>query len=329
MIMTVQQMHEQFLHWLDKQSNNSAPELTAEEIDIYLNNAYYQFLKSLTEDGLEKSQDWMDFTKDITKSYTVNSLSFTTGSKPSGVKVPLPTFFTNGYDYRLSLLEEASITYTDCGNQVTKRVPVIPMTRDEYNKAIANPFKKPWKEEIFRLTSDYTSTQVGGVITAISQNAAGLVTATCTNTFVAGEIVTVQGITPSGYNGTFQIVTATPVGAPTSFTYYTTPGLTTPGTTAGLSSLAYLTRTTHYFEVIGYTGATINTYYLDCIKEPIRIQYGTNYSSTSLGYNINQNCELLSKAATKIVEMAVELAMKTLGDPRLQLEQLDKHIKTI
>jgi hypothetical protein len=26
MIMTVQQMHEQFLHWLDKQSNNSAPE---------------------------------------------------------------------------------------------------------------------------------------------------------------------------------------------------------------------------------------------------------------------------------------------------------------
>ena len=56
MIMTVQQMHEQFLHWLDKQSNNSAPELTAEEIDIYLNNAYYQFLKSLTEDGLEKEE---------------------------------------------------------------------------------------------------------------------------------------------------------------------------------------------------------------------------------------------------------------------------------
>ena len=33
--------------------------------------------------------------------------------------------------------------------------------------------------------------------------------------------------------------------------------------------------------------------------------------------------------AQHVVEMAVELAMKTLGDPRLQLEQLDKHIKTI
>jgi hypothetical protein len=323
--MTVEQMHEQFLHWLDKQSNNFAPELTAEEIDIYLNNAYYQFLKVLTEDGLEKSQDWMDFTKDITKSYTVSSPSFLSGNKPSGKKVPLPTFFTNGYDYRLALLEEADITYTDCGNTVTRRVPVIPMTRDEYNKVVNNPFKQPWKEEIIRLTSDYTSTQVGGVISAISQNAAGLVTATAVNTFVPGEIVTVQGITPIAYNGTFQIVTASSA----QFTYYTTSGLTTPGTTAGLASLAFLTRTTHYFEVIGYTGCTINTYYLDCIKEPIRIQYGTNYSSTSLGYKINQNCELLSKAATKIVEMAVELAMKTLGDPRLQLEQLDKLVKQI
>jgi len=26
-------MHDQFLHWFDKQSNNSAPEVTPEEID--------------------------------------------------------------------------------------------------------------------------------------------------------------------------------------------------------------------------------------------------------------------------------------------------------
>ena len=44
---------------------------------------------------------------------------------------------------------------------------------------------------------------------------------------------------------------------------------------------------------------------------------------------LNQNCELEAKAGTKIVEMAVELAMKTLGDPRLQLEQLDKLVKQI
>jgi hypothetical protein len=325
--MTIEQMHEQFLHWLDKQSNNFAPELTAEEIDIYLNNAYYQFLKVLTEDGLEKSQDWMDFTKDITKSYTVSSLSFLSGNKPSGKKVPLPTFFANGYDYRLALLEEADITYTDCGNTVTRRVPVIPMTRDEYNKVVNNPFKQPWKEEIIRLTTDYISTLTVNVITSISQDSAGLVTVnyvTAGNPFAVGEIITISNVTTAGYNGTFQIVI---VGI-NQFKYYTTSGLTTPGSLT-IASVASVTRTTHYFEVIGYTGCTINNYYLDCIKEPIRIQYGTKYSSTSLGYNINQNCELLSKAATKIVEMAVELAMKTLGDPRLQLEQLDKLVKQI
>lgn len=321
--MTVEQMHEQFLHWLDKQSNNYAPELTAEEIDIYLNNAYYQFLKVLTEDGLEKSQDWMDFTKDITKSYSTTS--FSAGNKPLGQRVPLPTFFATGYDYRLSLLEEANITYTDCGNTVTKRVPVIPMTRDEYNKVINNPFKQPWKEELIRLTSDYTSTTVfANTPSSITQNSlTGLVTVTATNTFVTGEIVTISGVTSSGYNGTFQINTA----IPSQFTFYTTNGLVSPALLG--TANATVTRTTHYFELIGFTGCTINTYYLDCLKEPIRIQYGTNYSSTSLGYKINQNCELLSKAATKIVEMAVELAMKTLGDPRLQLEQLDKLVKQI
>lgn len=327
--MTVEQMHEQFLHWLDKQSNNYAPELTAEEIDIYLNNSYYQFLKTLTENGLEKSQDWMDFTKDITKSYTVSSPSFLSGNKPLGQRVPLPTFFANGYDYRLSLLEEASITYTDCGNTVTKRVPVIPMTRDEYNKVIANPFKKPWKEEIIRLTSDYVSTPISySITTGISAfpGVPNLYVAVCpNNTFVAGEIVTISGSSIAGFNGTFQVNTATG-GALGGFTFYTTPGL---GTATNVGITANITRTTHYFELIGFTGCTINTYYLDCLKEPIKIQYGKNYSSTSLGYYINQNCELLAKAGTKIVEIAVELAMKTLGDPRLQLEQLDKLVKQI
>jgi len=329
MLMPVAQMHDQFLHWFDKQANFASPEVTPEEIDLYLNNAYYQFLKVLTEQGLEKSQEWLDYTKDLTRSY--NTTTFTTGTKPNGVLVQLPdfintAFLTTPYEYRLALLEEVDITFTDCGTQVTKRIPVIPVTRDEYNKLISNPFKKPWKEEIIRLVSDYTGN---------------------------------------------------------------------PNTSS--------TSNTNYFEVIGFTGATITTYYLDCIKEPQRIQYASQYAVNSFtitnvddanpttgfvtyttsgahdlypggmvsvtgitsptGYNtsssmvinttsttftivnpttgaatlgisplvtmLNQNCELEAKAGTKIVEMAVELAMKTLGDPRLQLEQLDKLVKQI
>jgi hypothetical protein len=328
MIMPVAQMHEQFLHWFDKQANFASPEVTPEEIDIYLNNAYYQFLKVLAEQGLEKSQEWLDYTKDLVRSYSTTS--FTTGTKPNGKLVPLPDFLNTfslptPYEYRLALLEEADITFTNCGQQVSRRIPVIPITRDEYNKLISNPFKKPWKEEIVRLVSDYTGN---------------------------------------------------------------------PNTSS--------TSGTHYFEIIGFTGATITRYYLDCIKEPQKIQYASQYSVKSFiingvsaasglvtyttaaahnlypggmvsvtgvnggtpagGYNtassmvinttsnsftlanpttgaatlstplvtmLNQNCELEAKAATKIVEMAVELAMKTLGDPRLQLEQLDKLVKQI
>lgn len=238
MIMLVQDMHQQFLHWYDKQSNFSAPEVTPEEIDIYLNNAQYQFLKILTEKGLEKSQEWLDYTKNITNSYSAVPTS--SGNKPNGWYVQLPLGFlnnlTNQQLYRLALLEEAQVTYTECGISKTARVPVIPVTRDEYNKIVTNPFKKPWKEEIIRLTTN-----------------------------------------------------------------------------------------NNFFELIAFPSSTITNYYLDYIKEPQKIQYGTAYSAPLS----DQNCELESKAATKIVEIAVELALKTVGDQRLALEQYDKLVKTI
>jgi len=235
MIMPVADMHQQFLHWYDKQSNFSAPEVTPEEVDLYLNNAQYQFIKILTEQGLEKSQEWLDYLKNITTAYSVAPLPVVATNKPNGRYVTIPNVSPNQL-YRLALLEEASITYTDCGASVTARVPVIPMTRDEYNKVVNNPFKKPWKEEIIRLVSD-----------------------------------------------------------------------------------------SNRFELISFPGSVINTYYLDYLREPAKITYGTQYSVQVA----NVDCELESKAATKIIEIAVQLALKTVGDPRLQLEQLDPIIKTI
>jgi hypothetical protein len=235
MIMLVSDMHQQFLHWYDKQSNFSAPEVTPEEVDIYLNNAQYYFIKILTEQGLEKSQEWLDYLKNITTAYSTTPLPVAATNKPNGRYVNLPNTSPSAL-YRLALLEEVSITFTDCGASVTARVPVIPMTRDEYNKVVMNPFKKPWKEEIIRLVSD-----------------------------------------------------------------------------------------NNRFELIAFPGCTINAYFLDYLREPAKITYGSQYSVPVP----NVNCELESKAATKVVEIAVELALRTMGDSRLQLEQLDKIIKTI
>lgn len=239
--MSVAEMHQQFLHWFDKQSNFSAPEVTPEEIDIYLNNAQYYMLEILTEKGIERNQDWLDYTKNITVSYSTTPASHQADNKPNGQFVTLPS------DYRLSLLEEAVISYRDCNN-VTKnsRVPVVPITRDEYNKIIWNPFKQPWKEEVIRLTAQ------GNVNTS----------------------------------------SATNVGQ---------------------------------FEVISFSGATVTNYYLDYIKNPSSIRYGTQYSTPTT----DVSCELDSKAATKVVELAVKLALKTLGDERVKIEQLNPVLKTI
>lgn len=147
-ITPVSEMHTWFLHLFDKQSNFTAPEITPEEIDIYLNIAQTHLLDHLTQEGIEKTQDWADMTKNITKSYSFTPFSNST-NKPNGAYVTLPD------DYRLALLEEVTVQAVGCNNQVeTTRIPVTPVTRDRYNKAIYDPFNKPWKEEVLRLSND-------------------------------------------------------------------------------------------------------------------------------------------------------------------------------
>lgn len=331
MIMPVAQMHEQFLHWFDKQANFASPEVTPEEIDIYLNNAYYQFLKVLTEHGLEKSQEWLDYTKDLVRSYSTTT--FTAGTKPNGVLAPLPDFINTAtlatpYEYRLALLEEADITFTDCGQQVTRRIPVIPVTRDEYNKLISNPFKKPWKEEIIRLVSDYT----GNPNTSSTSS---------TNYF---EIIGFTGATISRYYldcikepqriqyasqysvNRFTVLAANPSTPSTGFVTYTTSGpndlypgsiVSVTGITGGSPAPGYNVTNAMVINTSGNSFTVVSP------------ATGAPTYTSALVTMLNQNCELEAKAATKIVEMAVELAMKTLGDPRLQLEQLDKLVKEI
>lgn len=237
MIMPVAEMHESFLHFYDKQSNFAAPEITAEEIDIYLNYAQEQFIKYLIEKGVEKSQEWVDYTRNLVTSVTITPAGV--GSKPNSFRIALPTT-TPGSEYRHSLLEEADITIpasaAACDGDTTLRVPVVPITRDEYAKAIRNPFRKPWREELLRITR--------------------------------------------------------------------------PG---------------DQFEIIAFPGCIVNTYYLDYLKIPRRIQYGSNYSPQIA----DVSCELEVNAAMKIIEMAVSFALQTIGDPRIATKQYDKLIKTV
>ena len=142
--MTIQQIHDRFLHFYDKQSNFSAPEITAEEIDIYLNRAQSDFIDDIIARGSEKNNEYSDRLKNLIIPYSTNT--FVAGTKPNGYKVNIPL------DYRSAQSEEVSITYADCnGTTVSKRIPVVPITRDEYNDFIKDPFNLPWFEEVKRL----------------------------------------------------------------------------------------------------------------------------------------------------------------------------------
>jgi hypothetical protein len=222
--MTIQEIHDDFLHFYDKQSNFSAPEINTVEIDIYLNDGQNTLLELVSIEGLEKKQEFLDYFKNITIPFTTNS--FTTDinlNKPNSKYVTLPS------NYRTSLLEEATVTYTNCNNvTVSKRILVTPITRDEYSKAIGNPFRKPWKEEILRLMT----------------------------------------------NGKIELISADNI--------------------------------------------TITNYYLDYIKEPNLMDYENNIT-----------CELDYKAIQKIIELAVKKALKTIGDQRISIEQMDDKIKTL
>ena len=69
--MTIQQIHDRFLHFYDKQSNFSAPEITAEEIDIYLNRAQSDFIDDIIARGSEKNNEYSDRLKNLIIPYSL------------------------------------------------------------------------------------------------------------------------------------------------------------------------------------------------------------------------------------------------------------------
>lgn len=148
MVMTVGEMHTMFKHLFDKQSNFSSPEVTPEEIDLYLNLSYNDLLTALTKEGIERTQDWVDYTRNITKSYSFVPFS-NASNKPYGSFVPLPS------DFRVALLEQVDIQHQGCHTVETiNRLTVRPVTRDQYSKIIFDPFAKPWKEEVLKLSNE-------------------------------------------------------------------------------------------------------------------------------------------------------------------------------
>lgn len=151
--MTIQEMKTEFLIDYDRRSSLSASPVEDSEITKFLN------------DGQERLiHEWYAFyeqgegiSKELSELIRFNSINiFTVGNHPDSLFVELPERIWR------TLKEEVKINFTDsCGNNITgKRIPVVPIDRDYYNKHKDNFYKKPNEDRIWRFDHHRTNTNL-------------------------------------------------------------------------------------------------------------------------------------------------------------------------
>jgi hypothetical protein len=104
---------------------------------------------------------------------------FLPGDHPNSYFVDLPL------DFWVALKEELDISYTNsCGDIVSdSRIPVKPIKEDYYNANVKNPYKRPYKELVWRFDRERTDISTQASNTNSKRN----------------EIILFDGATPDNY----------------------------------------------------------------------------------------------------------------------------------
>jgi hypothetical protein len=154
--MTAVEMREEFKILYDKITSFSAPGYNEEEISILLTKAQerviydlYHPLGNKYREGFEETEARRKDLKELVLGTTISTPATTqTNVLPNGTFYDLPTNCL----YLIS--EEVTISSNDsCLNG--SRIRVKPITHDEYSINKHNPFKKPYKDLVWRL--DYSN----------------------------------------------------------------------------------------------------------------------------------------------------------------------------
>jgi len=158
--MTAAEFKSQFLILYDKVANLSAPPYEDSEIETFLNMAQLEFVKShynykknKEKEGTEETENRRKELVSLVRYSTLSPSTSQSGVFPNGVVFDLPT------ELMYTLTENAVIASDDdCidGNVVE----IKPITHDEYNAYIKNPFKKPDSSLIWRLDFGYKSSKI-------------------------------------------------------------------------------------------------------------------------------------------------------------------------
>ncbi len=162
--MTTNEFNLEFDILYDNISSNAAPGIDKYEKSVYLTKAQLEIVKEYNGlnnkynksfDGSEKRRiDLKELLKDYkTSSFTINSNRITNKLNSRFFSLPSDLFLTK--------FEQGIYKKNDCNIEIN----IIPITLDEFNEKIKNPFKKPDKNVAWRL--DFNSLQ-GNVVEIIS-----------------------------------------------------------------------------------------------------------------------------------------------------------------
>jgi hypothetical protein len=160
--MTAAEMREEFLILYDKITNFDAPGYEDDEISRFLSRAQerlvlhlYNPLSNKFITGFEGSEKRRKDLSELMRNANLTQANVSatqTGVKPNGQFFDLPS------DFLYAVSEEVlTASTTACFNGNT--IEVKPIAHDEYTKNIKSPFKKPYKDLVWRM--DFSRATVG------------------------------------------------------------------------------------------------------------------------------------------------------------------------
>jgi hypothetical protein len=190
--------------------------------------------------------------KVVTSSTNVVMSLGTTNTKLTAIPVTQNRIYQFSYYIKGSTnTVTPSITWYDVNNSVIATV-----------SGTATAASSTWTRLSFTATAPIPSVVIPTQTPTISSGTVTLTTST-NHGFSVGQSVTIFGLTPSGYNGTY-VITGVPATNSFSFTNATTGNITVAGNvgSAGVTS----TSTGAWFAALNFTFAAAGTYYLDMIQ---------------------------------------------------------------
>ncbi len=164
--MTNQEFRNQFDISYNAIASNSAPGIDDYELSVYLSKAqleivknYYDPLSNRKQKGFEATEKRRRDLNQLVKDYKTTSTITNSSNIDSDAK-----FYVIPNDLFLIVNEKAKITSTDCYNG--KTLSIKPLSYDEYDVQINNPFEKPDHKNAWRL--DISNVNTAKVVEIIS-----------------------------------------------------------------------------------------------------------------------------------------------------------------